>query len=119
MGQLFAARLLLGIGEAPQFPSAGRVVRDWFALRERGLATGIFNGASTLGTGLAAPVLTALMLAFGWRWMFAIMGVLGLAAAVVWYLIYRDPAEVSLTPDENRYRSEGEQAEGDQADHFP
>jgi sugar phosphate permease len=110
MGQFFLARLLLGIGEAPQFPSAGRVVRDWFALRERGMATGIFNGSSTLGTGLAAPVLTALMLAFGWRWMFAIMGVLGLAAAVAWYLIYRDPAELTLTPEENRYRSEGEQA---------
>jgi len=110
MGQFFAARLLLGIGEAPQFPSGGRVVRDWFAVRERGMATGIFNGASTLGTGLAAPVLTALMLAFGWRWMFAVMGVLGLVAAVVWYLIYRDPADVALTPEENRYRTEDEQA---------
>jgi sugar phosphate permease len=110
MGQFFAARLLLGVGEAPQFPSAGRVVRDWFAVRERGLATGIFNGSSTLGTGIAAPVLTALMLAFGWRWMFAIMGILGLVAAVVWYLIYRDPGEVALTPEENRYRAEGEQA---------
>jgi sugar phosphate permease len=110
MTQFFAARLLLGIGEAPQFPSAGRVVRDWFAVRDRGLATGIFNGSSTLGTGLAAPVLTALMLAFGWRWMFIIMGLLGLIAGAVWYLLYREPSQVALTAEENRYRGEGDQA---------
>jgi len=110
MGQFFVARLLLGIGEAPQFPSAGRVVRDWFAVRHRGLATGIFNGSSTLGTGLAAPVLTALMLGFGWRWMFIIMGLLGVVAGVVWYLLYREPSQVALTEEENRYRSEGDQA---------
>lgn len=110
LGTFFVARLLLGIGEAPQFPSGGRVIRDWFAVRDRGMAGGIANGASTLGTGIAAPVLTVLMLAFGWRWMFVIMGVLGLVAAVVWYLIYRDPTELTLTAEEDRYRSEGEQA---------
>ena len=47
--QFFGARLLLGIGEAPQFPTGARVVRDWFNPRDRGLATGVFNCASTLG----------------------------------------------------------------------
>jgi MFS family permease len=40
-GQFFGARVLLGLGEAPQFPTSARVVRDWFNERERGLATGI------------------------------------------------------------------------------
>ena len=53
-GQFFAARLLLGVGEAPQFPTCARVVRDWFNPRDRGLATGIFNCASSLGTAIAA-----------------------------------------------------------------
>ena len=35
----FGARLLLGIGEAPQFPTGARVVRDPFNPRDRGLAT--------------------------------------------------------------------------------
>jgi sugar phosphate permease len=110
MGQFFLARMLLGLGEAPQFPSAGRVVRDWFAVRDRGFATGIFNSASTLGTGMAAPVLTGLMLAFGWRWMFIVMGALGLLVAVAWYLLYREPAQMALTAEEDRYRSEGDKA---------
>ena len=109
-GQFFAARMLLGIGEAPQFPSAGRVVRDWFAVRDRGFATGIFACASTLGTGLAAPLLTWLMLSFGWRWMFIAMGIFGIIVGVVWYVLYRGPEQVALTDEEQAYRSEGEQA---------
>src|ERR1700712_2785780 len=72
-GQFFGARVLLGIGEAPQFPTGARVVRDWFNQRDRGLATGVFNSASSLGTAIAVPLLTFLMLAFGWRMM--LMGV--------------------------------------------
>ena len=29
-GQFFGARILLGVGEAPQFPTGTRVARDWF-----------------------------------------------------------------------------------------
>jgi sugar phosphate permease len=104
------ARALLGIGEAPQFPTGARVVRDWFAARDRGGATGIFLCSSYLGTGLAAPLLTALMLSFGWRNMFIIMGVLGIGMGVVWAVFYRSPSERSLTESENAYRQGGEEA---------
>ncbi len=106
--QFSGARILLGIGEAPQFPTGGRVVRDWFNARDRGGASGIFNSASTLGTGLAAPILTTLMLLFGWRWMFITMGLLGIGAAIVWYALYRDPGQVALTAAENYYRTAGD-----------
>ena len=109
--QFAIARVLLGIGEAPNFPTGGRVTRDWFNLRERGFATGIFNGASYLGTGIAAPLLTFLMLSFGWRWMFSIMGVVGLGAALLWYVVYRDPEQMALTAEEERYRTSGDAPE--------
>ena len=107
-GQFFGARLLLGVGEAPQFPTCARVVRDWFNQRDRGLATGIFNCASSLGTAIAVPLLTFLMLTFGWRTMFVVMGVAGLVMAAVWYLVYRNPTELALTPEENAYRTQGD-----------
>ena len=106
--QFFTARLLLGVGEAPQFPSGARVVRDWLNPRDRGLATGIFNCASTLGTAIALPLLTFLMLSFGWRATFVIMGVAGLAVAVGWFTLYRDPRAVRLTAAETAYRTEGD-----------
>src|SRR6202000_329562 len=107
-GQFFGARLLLGIGEAPQFPTGARVVRDWFNQRDRGLATGVFNCASSLGTAIAVPLLTYLMLSFGWRTMFVIMGVAGLVVAAFWYLLFRNPGEVDLTAPENAYRTQGD-----------
>jgi len=107
-GQFFGARVLLGVGEAPQFPTGARVVRDWFNPRDRGLATGIFNCASSLGTAIAVPLLTFLMLSFGWRVMFMIMGVAGLAMAAIWYFAYRNPTDVALSAEENVYRTQGD-----------
>ena len=107
-GEFFGARVLLGLGEAPQFPTGARVVRDWFNQRDRGLATGVFNCASSLGTAIAVPLLTYLMLSFGWRGMFVIMGVSGLVVAALWCVIYRNPGEVALTAQENTYRTQGD-----------
>ena len=110
-GEFFAARMLLGVGEAPQFPASARIARDWFNLRDRGFATGLWNSSSSLGTTISVPLLTVLMLAFGWRWMFAIMGVVGLVVAALFYAIYREPHQVALTADEHRYRTEGDEAD--------
>jgi sugar phosphate permease len=107
-GQFIGARVLLGLGEAPQFPTGARVVRDWFNPRERGLATGIFNCASTLGTAIGVPLLTGLMLLFGWRWMFIIMGVAGLVVAALWFVVYRNPTDLALTAEEDAYRTQGD-----------
>ncbi|HEY0912636.1 MAG TPA: MFS transporter, partial [Bradyrhizobium sp.] len=107
-GEFFGARILLGVGEAPQFPTGARVVRDWFNQRDRGLATGVFNCASSLGTAIAVPLLTYLMLSFGWRAMFVIMGIAGLIVAALWYLLYRNPDGVALTTQENAYRTQGD-----------
>src|SRR5277367_6358173 len=107
-GEFFGARILLGIGEAPQFPTGARVVRDWFNPRDRGLATGVFNCASSLGTAIAVPLLTYLMLSFGWRTMFVIMGIAGLIVAASWFALYRNPGEIALTAPENAYRTQGD-----------
>ena len=39
-GMFVVARAALGLGEAPLFPGGARVVRDWFNIRQRGIATG-------------------------------------------------------------------------------
>jgi MFS family permease len=90
--QLFAARLFLGLGEAPQWPTGAKVVRVWFAPHIRGLATGVFNSASTLGPAIAPPLVTALMLAFGWRGAFFATALAGLFVALAWIGLYREPA---------------------------
>ncbi|MDR3516598.1 MAG: MFS transporter [Azospirillaceae bacterium] len=101
--QFIAARICLGIGEAPQFPSAARVVSNWYPINERGTPTGIFNSASPLGTALAPLILSQVMIFLDWRWMFILTGVLGVIAAVIWFAFYRDPGDVALSKPEIAY----------------
>ncbi len=107
-GQFCVARVFLGLGEAPMFSSAVRVVRDWFSPRQRGLAMGICNTTSSLGPCIAPPILTFLMLEFGWRWMFVPMGVAGVAIAAVWFAVFRDARATRLTTEETGFLTEGE-----------
>ena len=112
LNQFYIARLLLGIGEAPQFPAGAKVFSDWWAVHERGKPTGISVASTTIAPALAPPLLTGLMLAFGWRGMFIIMGVLGMLAAVAWYIAYRDRRESTLTKEEIDYL-EGDNVKSD------
>ncbi|WP_287497724.1 MFS transporter [Pandoraea sp. CB10b_02] len=106
--QFLVARVFLGIGEAPQFPAGAKVVSEWFAKHERGGPTGVFVASSTIGPMIAPPILTALMLAFGWRTMFVIMGALGIAVAIGWYIVYRNRNEIALSQAERGYLASGE-----------
>ncbi|WP_342118779.1 MFS transporter [Pseudoduganella sp. OTU4001] len=102
------ARIVLGIGEAPQFPSAARVVSNWFPLRARGTPTGIYNSASPLGVALAPLLLPPLIAATSWHWAFFVTGAMGLVAAVVWVSLYRDPVKAEMSPEERAYLEQGE-----------
>jgi len=106
--QLWACRIMLGVGEAPTIPSCTKVVRRWFNVRERGKPVGVFTGANHLGQAIAAPVLTLIMAALGWRWMFAIMGILGLICVVLWFAIYRDPDDAALSESDRAHLVEGD-----------
>jgi sugar phosphate permease len=108
-GQFSIARVFLGLGEAPMFSSAVRVVRDWYNVRDRGLPTGIWNCTSSLGPAIAPPILTVLMISFGWRWMFIVMGVVGVVVAASWLLLYRDARETQFTAEERHYLTDGEE----------
>jgi sugar phosphate permease len=96
--QFLIARVFVGIGESPQYPTSVRVISDWFPVRERGLPLGISTTAGSLGIAVAPIGLTLLMVAFGWRMMFVVMGVAGLIAGVFWLWLYRDPPDAGLQP---------------------
>ena len=106
--QFVGARIVLGAGEAPHFPTCARVSRDWFNIGQRGTATGIWNCASSLGSFLALPLLTFLMVSFGWRAMFVAMGVAGLALSALVFAVFRNPREIDLTAEERAFLTEGD-----------
>nr|WP_314267215.1 MFS transporter [uncultured Moellerella sp.] len=105
--QFIALRIGLGIGEAPFMPSGVKVVNDWFSSKERGMPMGIFNSSTTIGQAFAPPILVALMLAFGWRMMFVIIGVAGILIGVCWYVYYRNRESMDLSDEDLKYLNSG------------
>jgi MFS family permease len=101
--QLMLSRIGLGVTEAPCFPSATRSVSDWFDVKDRGVPSGVYTSGAYIGPTLAPPILTTVMLAYNWRVMFVVMGLAGVVAAVVWFLIYREPRTQALQPRDEEY----------------
>ncbi|RRO14958.1 MFS transporter [Saccharopolyspora rhizosphaerae] len=90
--QMLLGRVVLGLGEAPAFPGGAKVVSQWWPRASRGFPVGLFNAASTIAPAIAPPLLTWLMLAYGWRTMFVVAGAVGIVLALVWFGVHRDRA---------------------------
>lgn len=90
---LIVVRAALGAGEAVMFPAANQFVERWIPIAERGRANGVIFGGVGLGSALAPPLITAIILRHGWQVSFWFCSVLGLLAATVWYVVARDTPE--------------------------
>ncbi len=106
---LLATRFVLGLGEAVVYPSSNRLVSAWIPTQERGLANGLIFAGVGAGAGITPPLITYLLVNYGWRWSFWITALIGLAAGAVWFLIARDtPGEHGwVTAEEARHIREG------------
>jgi len=111
----FSARFLLGIGEAPTFPANAKALGYWFPQAERSLATAITDAAAKFSTAIGVPFLGLLLLRFGWRWSFAVTGLISFFYFVVFYLTYFNPREdTGLSAEEFQCMARGGvQQEGD------
>lgn len=106
---LTGARVLLGLGEAANFPSAIKTVSDWFPRRERSYANGLFNAGANVGIIITALLVPFLILNYGWRSSFLATGVLGFMLLAFWWFTYSKPERnASLSKAELAYiRSDG------------
>lgn len=91
--QLSFFRFLLGAAEPANFPAGLKAVSEWFPMRERALAVGIFNAGTAVGGAFAVPVVSFIALRWGWRWAFVGTGALGFAWVLAWALFYRLPQD--------------------------
>lgn len=90
---LILVRVILGASSAVMYPSGNQFIERWFPIHERGRASGIVFGGVGLGSALAPPVLTSIILAYNWHVAFWFCALVGLVAAAVWVLIARDKPE--------------------------
>ena len=95
-----AARIILGLGEAGNFPAAIKVTAEYFPKKDRAFSTSIFNAGATVGA-LAAPVTIPPLARYfqsigvgnGWEMAFVVIGALGFIWMGFWMFLYKKPHE--------------------------
>ena len=100
---LIGIRFCLGMGEAVVYPASNCIVSAWIPSTERGIANGIIFTGVGFGAGLAPPLITYVLVQYGWRWSFWVSALLGLVAGGIWFLIARDtPAQHPWVSNEEK-----------------
>ena len=103
-----AARCILALGEAGNFPAAIKVTAEYFPKKDRAFATSIFNAGASVGA-LVAPATIPLLAQYfkdkgvggGWEMAFLIIGALGFLWMGFWIFMYEKP-------EQSKYVNEGE-----------
>ena len=90
---LFGLYFMVGVAEAPLFPGNSRIVAAWFPRHERATASAVFNSAQYFATVIFAPLMGWITYAFGWPYVFGVMGGLGIVMTFVWMKVMRSPSQ--------------------------
>jgi MFS family permease len=91
---LYAARVLLGVAEGPNFPALTGAVSHWLSPRER--ATALANAllAVPLALAIGGPIVTRLLAWLDWRASFGVLFALSVLWVPLWWVMFRDdPAD--------------------------
>jgi sugar phosphate permease len=90
---LAITRFVLGLSEAGAFPIATRAMQLWFPKSERGLVHGVTHSFSRFAIAATPFVAVSILVALGWRWVFFIVGLIGLAWSATFFFFYRNRPE--------------------------
>ena len=88
LGMLMVLRAALGVGEAICQPGGLKVVSSLYGPAERGLPTGLFDGGTRFGLALGTPLIAWLIVHYGWRSMFMILGFTALLWLIPWLIVF-------------------------------
>jgi predicted MFS family arabinose efflux permease len=95
-GQLLVARFAVGIGEAGGTPPSTSIVADNFAPARRPMALTIYALGACIGAWLGSSVAGAAADYGGWRLAFLVLGIPGVAVALLVWLTVREPRRGQL-----------------------
>jgi len=125
VGHLFwlfvATRIFLGLGEGVHFPMNSQIIKNWFPVQERSRANGLWIAGVMVSVILAPVALVPLVDAFGWRFMFVALGVLGMTVTLplLWIFVFNTPADhPRLSLAERDYIAAGMEKDEVQAEGF-
>ena len=114
------ARIVLGLAEGANFPSAIRIVAEWFPVKERAYATGWFNAGTNVGAILCPVAVPWIYARIGWPLTFYLTGAAGICWLVGWWFLYDEPEDhPRLKPEELAYIRRGQPATAEKATRVP
>ncbi len=90
VSQLFLLRFLLGAGEAVNTPAGMRWISLNIESKRHGFVMGLYQASAKIGPAIGAPLTAGLVLAFGWRAMFMLVGFGALIWLIPWMLLVKD-----------------------------
>jgi MFS family permease len=89
--QLAAARMGVAAGEAGASPSSQSLIASLFPLESRGRALGFWSASNSAGIGIGLMLGGFLSHYLSWRGVFIVVGLPGLALAMLTFLTVREP----------------------------
>ncbi|CAL2078961.1 MFS transporter, ACS family, hexuronate transporter [Tenacibaculum sp. 190524A05c] len=105
-------RGMLGLGEAGLWPGAVKSNGEWFPVKQRALAQGIFNSGASIGNVIAPVIIVFLYARFGWKTTYIILGLIGLIWVIPWLVINKsNPKNHPWITDEEKGIIFGDQVE--------
>jgi MFS transporter, ACS family, D-galactonate transporter len=102
---LIGFRIVLGVGESVYLPGSTKIVSVLFARQERGLPSGVSSCGVRMGLVLGGILIPWLLVRYGWRHAFVILGFGALLWLVPWLLVF--PARLHASYDIGRARFAG------------
>lgn len=119
LGALIGIRILMGIGEAPAFPTNTRVISDWLPSHEKGIANGIFNSGTAIGIGMSTPLLAWIIQSWGWQVSFVVVGTVGFVWLIFWLFFFKNqPKDSSIANEAEVAYIKGDQPQTETIPHI-
>lgn len=114
-------RVLLGLGEAGNWPGATKANAEWFPVKERALAQGIFGAGASIGGIISVPLVAILYAYIGWKATFIVIALFGFLWLIPWLILYKSGPDSHpwITEEEREYILTGQKVEEEVDDDTP
>jgi EmrB/QacA subfamily drug resistance transporter len=93
--ELIAARAVQGVGAALMMPATLSIISATFAVRERGMAIGVWAGVSAMALAIGPLLGGVITEHISWNWIFYVNVPIGVAAVVAAFLVVPESRDTS------------------------
>ncbi len=106
-GQLFLARLGVGVGEAGGVAPAYSLITDFFPPDQRARALSVYSFGIPIGSAIGIVFGGIIASLINWRWAFFIVGIAGIVIAPIFRMTIKEPARGQFDRERAAHKAPG------------